>query len=94
MNVLSNLRIAHSLTQEQIGKRTAIPYNTYRHYEYGDTFPSHRAIMALAELYSMLPGELFEVLVDPILPAYPGEEDLRAELENYRKWRREQMNRM
>ena len=50
--------------------------------------------MALAELYSMLPGELFEVLVDPVLPAYPGEEDLRAELENYRKWRREQMNRM
>ena len=59
---LSDLRISHKITQEEICKRTGLPYNTYRHYEYGDSFPSPKAIIALAKLYSLAPGELFEML--------------------------------
>ena len=59
---LSDLRIENNLTQEEIVKRTSIPYNTYRRYEYGQAFPSAGAICALAKLYSMSPGDLFEQL--------------------------------
>lgn len=59
---LQDLRISHNLTQEEICKRTCLPFNTYRHYEYGDTFPSPKAVVALAKSYSMAPGELFESL--------------------------------
>jgi len=59
---LNDLRTEKSLTQEELCKRTGIPYNTYRHYEYGDTFPSPKAIVSLAKLYDMPPGELFESL--------------------------------
>ena len=61
--VLTDLRTSHNLTQEQIVTLTSIPYNTYRHYEYGDTFPKKDAIIALAKLYNMRPGELFEMLI-------------------------------
>lgn len=61
---LQDLRIAHDLTQEDIVRLTNIPYNTYRRYEYGDTFPKKEAIIALAKLYNMRPGELFENLID------------------------------
>ena len=60
--ILSDLRIQHAFTQEEITKRTDIPYNTYRRYEYGQAFPSAKAICALAELYGMSPGDLFESL--------------------------------
>ena len=59
---LQDLRVSHKLTQEEIVKCTGLPYNTYRHYEYGDTFPSPKAIVSLAKLYDMPPGELFEQL--------------------------------
>ena len=59
---LQDLRIAHRLTQEELVRRTAIPYNTYRRYEYGETFPKKDAIIALARLYGMRPGELFDIL--------------------------------
>ena len=59
---LSDLRIQHNLTQEEIATSTGIAYNTYRRYEYGQAFPSARAIFALAKLYSLAPGELFESL--------------------------------
>jgi len=59
---LSDLRIQHNLTQEKVAKRTDIAYNTYRRYEYGQAFPSARAICALAKLYGMSPGDLFEAL--------------------------------
>ena len=59
---LSDLRTKHKLTQDEVCKRTGIPYNTYRHYEYGDTFPSPKAIVSLAKLYGMPPGELFKQL--------------------------------
>lgn len=59
---LSDLRIQHAFTQKEIAKRTGIPYNTYRRYEYNQAFPSARAICALAKLYSMSPGNLFEFL--------------------------------
>lgn len=59
---LLDLRIQNHITQEEIVKRTGIPYNTYRRYEYGQNFPSAKAIVALARLYSMSPGELFEQL--------------------------------
>lgn len=59
---LNDLRAEHNLTQEEIAKRTGIPYNTYRRYEYGETFPNPNAICALAKLYSMSPGDLFEQL--------------------------------
>ena len=60
---LSDLRISHDLTQEDIVKRTGIPYNTYRHYEYGDTFPKKDALIALAKLYGMSPGQLLDLLI-------------------------------
>lgn len=60
---LSDLRISHGLTQEEIVKRTGIPYNTYRRYEYGGTFPRKDALIALAKLYGMSPGELFDELI-------------------------------
>ena len=63
MNILSNLRISHKLTQDDLCKRTGIPYNTYRRYEYGNTFPKKDAIIALAKLYGMTPGELFNILI-------------------------------
>ena len=67
---LSDLRISHDLTQEEISKKTGIPYNSYRRYEYGKTFPQPEAIVALAKLYRMRPGELFEMLV-----SFPSERD-------------------
>ncbi len=60
---LQDLRTQHSLTQEDIVKRTGIPYNTYRHYEYGDTFPKKDALIALAKLYGMSPGQLLDLLI-------------------------------
>ncbi len=60
---LQDLRTQHSLTQEDIVKRTGIPYNTYRHYEYGDTFPKKDALIALAKLYNMTPGQLLDLLI-------------------------------
>lgn len=63
-NILRRLREDNKLTQEQVAKSTGIPYNTYRHYEYGDTFPKHTAIIALARLYDYsTPGALFDELV-------------------------------
>ena len=59
---LSDLRISHNITQKEIEKRTGIPYDTYRSYEYGRQFPKAKAIIALAKLYSLAPGELFEML--------------------------------
>jgi len=59
---LSDLRTENKITQEEITKRTGIPYNTYRRYEYGQAFPSPKAICALAKLYNMPPGTLFEQL--------------------------------
>ena len=59
---LSDLRKQQKLTQEEIAKKTGIPYNTYRRYEYGQEFPSARAICALARLYSLSAGEVFEQL--------------------------------
>ena len=60
--ILKNLREKNNLTQEEVAKRTGIPYNTYRRYEYGQAFPSARAICALAKLYGLAPGVLFESL--------------------------------
>ncbi len=59
---LSDLRIQHALTQEEVAKRTGIAYNTYRRYEYNQAFPSAKAVCALARLYSLSAGELFEQL--------------------------------
>ena len=61
--ILSDLRASHDYTQEDIVRLTNIPYNTYRRYEYGDTFPKKDAIIALAKLYGMTPGELFNILI-------------------------------
>lgn len=60
---LLDLRIAHQLTQEQICKFTGIPYNTYRRYEYGEREPKWNALIALAKLYHMSPGELLDKLI-------------------------------
>ena len=60
---LSDLRISHNLTQEEVSKRTGIQYDSYRRYEYRKTFPKPEAIVALARLYGLRPGELFEMLV-------------------------------
>ena len=87
MSRLSDLRVAHALTQEEVCSRTSLPYNTYRRYEYGDTFPKADAIVALADLYGMLLGELFQLLVDGDVIAYPRQKKLDAELDAYRRWR-------
>lgn len=64
-SILKDLRENNSLTQDDVVKRTGIPYNTYRRYEYGDTFPKNTAIIALARLYNYpTPGALFDELVD------------------------------
>lgn len=62
--ILFKLRNKHRITQEEVVvRRTGIPYNTYRHYEYGDTLPKHVAIIALARLYVYpTPGVLFDEL--------------------------------
>lgn len=60
---LLDLRIAHQLTQEQISKLTGIPYNTYRRYEYGEREPKWNALIALAKLYGMSPGQLLNQLI-------------------------------
>lgn len=59
---LHDLRISHSLTQQEVSKRTGISYGSYRRYEYGEEFPKAKAICSLAKVYSMAPGELFESL--------------------------------
>ena len=57
------LRESHDMTQEEVSHRTGIPYDSYRRYEYGGTFPKKDAIIALAKLYGMTPGELFNILI-------------------------------
>ena len=59
---LSDLRISNKITQQEVVKRTKISYGTYRRYEYGEEFPKPKAIISLARLYSLSPGELFEML--------------------------------
>lgn len=59
---LQDLRVSHKITQEEIVKCTGIAYNTYRRYEYGQAFPSPKAICSLAHLYGLSPGSLFEQL--------------------------------
>lgn len=61
--MLKELREAHNLTQEEVSKRTGIQYDSYRRYEYRKTFPRQDAIIALAKLYGMSPGELFDELI-------------------------------
>ena len=60
--IISDLRIHNKLTQEEVAKNSGIPYNTYRRYEYGQVFPSAKAIVSLAHLYALSPSELFETL--------------------------------
>ena len=85
--ILSDLRFQHNLTQEEVCTRCNLPYNTYRRYEYGDTFPKRDAIVALADLYNMLPGELFQLLIDGDVIGYPREKELMDELDAYYRWR-------
>ena len=61
--ILVDLRLMHKLTQEEVAKCSGIPYNTYRRYEYRKTFPKPEAIVALAHLYKLRPGDLFEMLI-------------------------------
>ena len=61
--ILKDLRENKRLTQREVSKLTGIPYNTYRRYEYGEREPSFAAVVALARLYGMSPGELFDKLV-------------------------------
>ena len=63
-SILRRLRENHNLTQEQVSRRTGIPYRSYRRYEYGERFPKPEAIVALAALYSYpTPGDLFNELI-------------------------------
>lgn len=61
--ILKDLRENKRLTQREVSKLTGIPYNTYRRYEYGEREPSFGAIISLARLYGVRPGELFEMLI-------------------------------
>lgn len=60
---LQDLRTSHNLTQKALCRLTGLPYNTYRHYEYGDTFPGKKELIAPAKLYGISPGELFDELI-------------------------------
>ena len=60
---LRDLREEKNLTQKELCRLTQIPYNTYRRYEYGEREPSFAAVVALARLYGMSPGELFDELI-------------------------------
>ena len=60
--ILNELRKEHRLTQKELCHLTNIPYNTYRRYEYGEREPSFAAVVALARLYGMSLGDLFELL--------------------------------
>ena len=60
---LQDLRIQNSLTQQEVAKQTGISYGTYRRYEYGEEFPKKDAVKALARLYGMSPGSLFNILI-------------------------------
>ena len=60
---LRELREEKHITQEQVSKWTAIPYGTYRRYEYGEEFPKKGALIALAKLYGMSPGQLLDLLL-------------------------------
>lgn len=59
---LISFRFHRSVSQEVVCQRCDLPFNTYRHYEYGDTFPSAKAIVALSRLFYLSPGKLFEQL--------------------------------
>ena len=60
--ILKDLREGKHLTQKELCRLTQIPYNTYRRYEYGEREPGFAAIISLARLYHMHPGDLFELL--------------------------------
>ncbi len=60
---LCELREIRKLTQNEVAKRTGIPYGTYRRYEYGEEFPKKGALIALARLYGMSPGQLLDLLL-------------------------------
>ena len=60
--ILKDLREEKHLTQKELCHLTNIPYNTYRRYEYGEREPGFAAIISLARLYHMRPGDLFELL--------------------------------
>ena len=60
---LQDLRISHGLTQQEVAKQTGISYGTYRRYEYGEEFPKKGALIALARLYGMSPGQLLDLLL-------------------------------
>ena len=53
----------HGLTQEEVSKRTGIPLMSVRRYEYGEREPKWGALIALAKLYGMSPGELLDLLI-------------------------------
>ena len=59
---LRDLREGKHLTQKELCRLTQISYNTYRRYEYGEREPSFAAVVALARLYGMSLGDLFELL--------------------------------
>ena len=60
---LRELRETRKLTQNEVAKRTGIPYGTYRRYEYDEEFPKKGALIALARLYGMSPGQLLDLLL-------------------------------
>ena len=62
MSLLADLRITHQWTQREVARRINVSHMTYRRYEYGEEFPKCDALVALAKLCSMPPGELFESL--------------------------------
>ena len=60
---LRELREARNFTQNEVAKWTGISYGTYRRYEYGEEFPKKGALIALARLYGMSPGQLLDLLL-------------------------------
>ncbi len=63
MSLLADMRIYHEWTQRELARKIGVSHMTYRRYEYGEEFPKKDALIALAKLYGMSPGQLLDLLI-------------------------------
>ncbi len=59
---LRQMRMGHSLTQEQVAARLGLNRTAYTHYENGVNMPDILTLVRLAEIYDLSPGELVQFL--------------------------------
>jgi len=59
---LRQMRIEHSLTQEQVAAMLGLNRTAYTHYENGLNMPNILTLVRLSEIYGLSPGELMQFL--------------------------------